>query len=121
MVDPQEHALVVRAFDLSVGPRGYVGGFVEWDGDQEMIAARADLGGLTPKAIRRMTIDFVRDGGRIDQRVEERENHLDFAFYYRVIVPAEGFPRGIFVELRLVDDDPGAPVVHIVSAHRQGV
>ena len=97
---------------------GYVGGYVEWDSDQEMIAARraeADLNGLTPKAIRQMTIDFVQDGGHIDQRVETRENHLDFAFYYRVILLAEGFPRGIFVELRLVDDDPEDPVVHLGS------
>lgn len=123
MDDPQEHALVVKAFDLSYGPRGYVGGYVEWDSDQEMIAARqaaADLNGLTPRAIRRMTIDFVRGGGQIDQRAETRENHLDFAFYYRIILTAQGFPCGIFVELRLVDDDPEGPVVHIVSAHRQG-
>ena len=32
MDDPSEHALVLKAFALARGARGYVAGYVEWKG-----------------------------------------------------------------------------------------
>ena len=71
--------------------------------------------------VREMAIDYVRGGGSISQHNETRENYRDFAFYYKVTLPIVGFSRGVFVELRLIDEDPDNPTVLIVSAHRQGV
>ena len=68
-----------------------------------------------------MTIDHVNGGGAITQVRETRTDRPDYRFYYKVILAISDFPRGVFVEHRLVDDDPAGPVVHIVSAHRQGV
>ena len=66
-------------------------------------------------------MDFVHGGGSITQHQERRENHPDFKFHYKITLPVAGFPRGVFVELRLIDEDPDNPAVLIVGAHRQGV
>jgi hypothetical protein len=122
MNDPAEFELVLKAFRLARGSRGVVSGYVEWDADAAAIARRklAKLEGLTPESIRTMAISFVGAGGKITQHKETRENWSAYSFYYKVIVPVEGFHRGIFVELRLIDEDPDDPAVQIVSAHRQG-
>jgi len=125
MDDRDELDLVVMAFRLARSATGgYVTGYVEWCDDKAASIAReklADLSGLTPEAIRCMSINFVSDGGKISQHEETRPDHLDYPFYYKIILKLEDFPRGVFVELRLVDDDRQNPVVHIVSAHRSGV
>jgi hypothetical protein len=124
MEDPYKHALVVKAFALAKGTRGYVSGYVEWCDERTVALARsnlADLSGLTPEAVREMAIDHVNGGGAITQVRETRTDRPDYRFYYKVILAIPDFPRGVFVEHRLVDDDPEDPVVHIVSAHRQGV
>ena len=122
MHDPEEYALVVKAFQMALGARGYVTGYVEWD-EKEARNARRNLSdlGLTPEAVREMTIDFVKNGGSITQHKETRENHPDFEFYYKITLPVAGFSRGVFVELRLIDEDPDNPAALIVGAHRQGV
>jgi hypothetical protein len=35
------------------------------------------------------------------------------------IISVPGLPRGLFIEVKLLDDDPEEPCVQIVSAHRQ--
>ena len=120
MDDSQELTLVRKAFALARGASGYV----EWCDDRAVAVAReklADLNGLTPEAVRTRAIDYVNDGGAIIPVVETRPEWSDFRYYYKVILPVEDFPRGVFVETRLIDEDPNDPVVHIVSAHRQGV
>jgi hypothetical protein len=121
MDDLAEYALVVKAFQMAVGARGYVTGYVEWD-EKEARNARRNLSefGLTPEAVREMVIDFVQGGGSISQQKETRENHPDFRFYYKIILTVAGLPRGVFVEMRLIDEDPNNPAVLIVGAHRQG-
>jgi putative zinc finger/helix-turn-helix YgiT family protein len=120
--DPDEYALVLKAFAMARSERGYVGGFVEWKSDRVIAKARgqlADLDGFTPDEIRRKSVDFVNNGGQIRQSGETREEYAaDYRFKYIVILPCDDFPRGVFVEFVLVDDDPEGPVVHIVSAHR---
>jgi hypothetical protein len=123
MDDPDEHALVLKAFGLARGPRGYVTGYVEWKAKAAEIAREklADLGGLTPEAVREMSIDFVNGGGSVVQHKENRSEWLDWRFSYRVVLPVSGFPGGVFVEFALNDDDPDDPAILIVSAHKQGV
>ncbi len=50
---------------------------------------------------------------------ETRTEYRQHDFYYKVIIPVEEFPRGLFVELILVDADPEVPTVQIVNAHEQ--
>jgi len=99
-----------------------VTGDCEWD-DRAARRVRCDrdLQGLTPEYIRELLRDHVTQHGIgvIDQRPETRSEYSDYRFYYRVIVPVEEFQHGLFVELRLVDDDPDAPAVRIVNAHEQ--
>ncbi len=124
MDEPFEHSLVCEAFAFARGARGYVGGYVEWRDDKTIQLAReklADLDGLTPEAVRIMSIDFVCDGGKITQSKETRKEWLDRPFKYEIILPLDGFPSGVYVEVKINDEDPKNPSVHIVSAHRNGV
>ena len=123
MVDPSELHLVAEAFKLACGSRGYVTGYVEWDENAARVSRGklARLDGLSPEFVREPVIDFVEDGGVISQHEETREDWKSFRFYYKVILMVPGVRRGVFVELRLIDDDPENPAVLIVSAHAQGV
>ena len=85
--------------------------------------------GLTPEGIRRLLRDFVRGGGRLDEKRETRPDWLQANadrpayyrdFWYRAVMPVPGlFPKGLFIEVRLFDDDPSDPWVEIVNAHPQ--
>jgi hypothetical protein len=57
----------------------------------------------------------------IIQVVETREGYRDdYRSYYKVILPIDGLPHGVFVEMRLTDsDDLEFPRVKIVRAHLQ--
>lgn len=105
-------------------------GQIQWDDrSDERARSNPDLLGLTPEAIRRLLRDFVRGGGKLDQRRETRPDWIqanaDRPAYYRdfwfraVIVVPDLFPNGLFVEVRLFDDDPHDPWVEIVNAHPQ--
>ncbi len=122
MEDPNELVLVYKALALARGANGYVTGYVEWCNDYEAENSRRKLSdhGLTPEGIKWEVIDFVAAGGRVEQKQETREG-FDYPYYYKVVLPIDGIPGGVFVEMRLVDEDADDPVVYIVSAHRQGV
>lgn len=114
MADPRERALVVKALQKGLG------GGVEWDrrAAERVISDNA----FSPKDVRRRLIEHVRRHGEnsVKQRGEGRERWRDeFDYVYEVIVPYEGLKHGLYVEMRLVDDDPDEPVVVIVNAHRQ--
>jgi hypothetical protein len=65
-------------------------------------------------------IEFVRGGGSIEQVVEKRpEWKGEYRFYYKAILPINGFPHGVFVEIVLEDSDPDLPSVLLVSSHPQ--
>jgi len=105
-------------------------GQIQWD-DRADAKARSnpDLLGLTPEIIRRMLHEFVRGGAKLDERQEERlewlEANADRPAYYReywyraVLAVPDLFPRGLFIEVRLFDDDSQDPWVEIVNAHPQ--
>src|SRR5713101_2582300 len=105
-------------------------GQIQWD-DQADERARSnpDLQGLTPEGIRRLLRDLVRGGGRLDERPESRPDWLEAnadrpsyyrEFWYRAVIPIPDLlPNGLFVEIRLFDDDPQDPWVEIVNTHPQ--
>jgi hypothetical protein len=112
MEDPAEHALVVKALNDGLS------NCVLWDekGAQLVIEEL----NIRPRLIRQSTILHVRreGGGVVKQRDECREHWRDlYRFYYMVILPFEGFRHGLFVEMRLTDEDPDVPVVTLVRAH----
>jgi hypothetical protein len=121
MDDAEEYALVVKAFQLACGAHGYVTGYVEWS-ERGANDSRRNLSelGLTPEGIRELAIEHVRAGGPIVQ-VRETEEGRDRPYYYKIILAVPGVPQGVFVKIRLIDEDPDDPAVLLVSAHRQGV
>jgi hypothetical protein len=79
-----------------------------------------DLCSFTPTEIKLRLIDYVKNGGKVSQVPEERDEYkYRYRFYYKAIVPIEGFARGVFVEMRLSDCDPDYPVVSLVNADPQ--
>jgi len=105
-------------------------GQIQWDDEAgERARSNPDLLGLTPEGIRRLQHDFVKAGGRLDERREARPNWLQTSAdrptyyrdcWYRAVIPvADLFPHGLFVVVRLSDDDAQDPWVEIVNAHPQ--
>jgi hypothetical protein len=101
-------------------------GHIQWKPSAEcLVDDDPDLHGIgiTSFRIRLLLRQCVLDGNSLDERLEARAEYVaenpDDPYWYRAVVPAAGLPHGLFVELRLVDDDPQGPWVEIVSAHRQ--
>jgi hypothetical protein len=99
-------------------------GQIQWkDSAARLVRNDPELLGLTPEGIPALLRQFVLDGNCLDVRRETRAEYLaehpDDPFWYRAVIPVEGLPGGLFVEVRLIDDDPDDPWVEIVSAHRQ--
>ncbi len=100
-------------------------GHIEWkDAAARLVRDDPDLLALTPEGIKELLREFVLAGGALAEREETRQEYLeeypDDPFWYRALIPVPGLPRGLFLEVRLIDDDPEEPWVQIVSAHRQG-
>jgi hypothetical protein len=107
MDDPEEHALVVKALVDGLS------NCVLWDGRSARIVLNDDdLKGLTTKFIKTELISFVRvTGGRVVTQVPEIRPEWcpEYKYYYKVILPMDGFKHGVFVEIRLTDDDADVP------------
>ena len=99
-------------------------GHIQWKESAARLA-RCDpcLAGVTPEGIRALLRQFVLEGNSLEVRHETRAEYLeenpDEPYWYRALIPVPGFPRPLFLEVRLVDDDPEVPWVEIVSAHWQ--
>lgn len=118
MPTPAQPDLVQKAI------RSGVLGHIQWkDAAARRVRDDPDLEGLTPEGIRRLLRQFILDGHLLDVRQETRAEYLeenpDDPYWYRAIIPVAGVPLGLFVEVKLIDDDPAEPWVEIVSAHRQ--
>lgn len=97
-------------------------GHIQWkDSAAHRVRNDGDLCGLSPEGIRALLREFVMtNSGVLEARKETRPEYVDeFPFWYRVIVDVPDLPRGLFLEILLVDDDPDEPWVEIVSAHLQ--
>lgn len=115
-MDPTAHRLVVQALTCTLS------NCVVWVNDRTANRVRSDPAnrGLRPGEITQLLREFVRisDPACVEQKHEEREGWKDRRdYWYRVIVPIDGFPRGLFVELELLDDDPDVPIVALLNAH----
>src|SRR5207248_7286437 len=105
MDDHKEHALVIKALRDGLGNR------VVWHGKgAQLVRDDPELRGLSPEFILGEVIRLVRasaDPESIVRQVpEKREGWRDkYRFYYRVVLPVQGFKHGLFVELRLTGDD----------------
>lgn len=115
-MDPATHQLVVQALTCTLS------NCVEWINDKEASRVQSDPTnqGLSPEEIKELVRAYVRLRGPscVEQLREDRENWRHIReYWYRVIVPIKGFPRGLFVELELIDEDPEVPVVVLLNAH----
>ena len=106
--DPDEHALVVKALQDGLG------NCVIWhEKGAQLVRDDTALRGVTPEFILRAVIQLVRTATSpssvVRQVAEKREGWRDhYRFYYKVILPVMGFKHGLFVEMRLTDDDPSS-------------
>ena len=85
----------------------------------ERIRSDRSFMALTPEAITALMRDYIGRGGQIDRKADHHPEEHSQDYWYRVIVPVEAFPHGLFVKIILIDDDPEAPAVRIVSVHEQ--
>lgn len=97
-------------------------GCVLWKDEKLERRVRRDaaLQGLTPNGIVDLLEDWVcANPSSVKQVPEKREGHRDwYDFHYDVLIPIDGFPRELYVELVLKDPtDPDVPEVIIVNAH----
>ena len=113
MPDPDDVELVRSAILSSTT------GDCEWmDSVLQIMRSDPSLSGFTVKGLTTLLQDHVAQGGSIDRRSERRSEYPQER-RYRVIVPVKQFKHGLFVEIILVDEDPEAPAVQIVSIHEQ--
>lgn len=115
MDDPSRRTLVHKALTSNLT------NCVRWKNAKtiEIVQGKLPLG-LTPGWVRRELIRYAKTAGEdvIRERAEAREWHRDeHDYWYKVMVPVDGIPGGLFVEIVLHDDDAEMPVVLLVSAH----
>ena len=100
----------------------YTGDF-EWIDDKVALRVTSDRQseGFTAVEIKRLAQAWIRGGGPVFCADEQREGWRDERDYYYwiVIEGIDEFPRGLFVELVLTDDDEAEPIVSLVNAHPQ--
>jgi hypothetical protein len=99
-------------------------GHIQWkDSAARLVRDDPELGNFTPEGIRARLRKFVQEGNCLTARRETRAEYLEEnpedPFWYRAVLPVADFPKGLFVEVKLIDDDAEEPWVEIVSAHRQ--
>lgn len=114
-----DEAVEIALVEQAIASR--LGGCLDWVDEraERKIRSDAELRGLTPNAIKEILVDWVdRKSCAITRR---RENRPEFThrreFWFRVLGAVPGFPRDLFVELELTDDDDDCPVVTILNAH----
>lgn len=72
----------------------------------------------TPEELKAILVRHVTAGGAVDCRRETREEYQDRReFWFRVLVPIEGYPCPLFFELEVTDDDRDYPSVGILNVH----
>ena len=87
-------------------------GHIQWkDSAAQRVRNDEELCGLSPEGIRALLRDFVlTNGGSLELRLETRAEYAEESpFWYRAIIDVPGLPRGLFLEVILVDDDSDEP------------
>jgi hypothetical protein len=116
MPDPQELELVHRAIKEARTTTDCC----EWDAKAASRVER-DIAMETckPARIKQLLIDFVLNGGIVEQVPETRDDYSFRKYFYKAILPVSEFRHGLFVEIVLINDDPELPGVLLVNAHEQ--
>lgn len=96
-------------------------GYLEW---QRRILLRIrehpPYATFTADDLKQRLCEFVKQSpSSLIQVAEKRLEYPDRQYYYKVILPVDELPTGLFVEMILVDRDPDDPVVWIVNVHEQ--
>src|SRR5690349_2522245 len=82
-----------------------------------------EMNGFTAKGVRQLLREFVLQGNsltvRQETRLEKLQEDPDDPYWYRAVVQVPEFPRGLFIELKLFEEDEQEPFIEIVSVHRQ--
>lgn len=92
---------------------------IHWKkGLPERVRSDANLQGLTPGGIVGLLVEQVKSSPScVCHHVEDRPGWRDEQdYWYEVLIPVEGLPRDLFVEVVLHEDDTW-PEVRIVSCH----
>jgi len=66
--------------------------------------------------VRKTVFDAVNAGQECRQKLEYREGY-NARHFYDIVVPCPEYPRGLYVEMRLVCRDADFPEVRIVNCH----
>lgn len=115
-IDPDEHALALKAIELARRFKGCC----EWkEPSARRIREKPPCEGLTPEGIKELLLQHIEGSGELLQVREKRHEYADHPYYYKAIIAVPGFVRGLFVELILTDVDADCPAVLIVNAHEQ--
>jgi hypothetical protein len=99
-------------------------GNIEWKAQAlENMRDDPEMMNFTDRGINMLLQEFVKAGKKLTVRNETRQDLLvdpDYPYWYRAKVPVSEFPKGLFVEILLLDHaEEKDPFVKIVSAHRQ--
>jgi hypothetical protein len=82
-----------------------------------------DLAPYSPAGIKEILRSFVVSGKNLEARQETRQEWLeecpDDPWWYKAVIPVPEFPKGLFQEVKLIDDGESDPWVEIVRVHRQ--
>jgi len=113
-----DEAALIQLVKKAIGFHGTTGCY-EYVSDALQNRIRANLGHVgTPKAIKKLSVEYVAKGGRIDYRAETRQEYQGRReCWFRANVPVDGFPDPLFFELDLIDDDSDCPAVRILNVH----
>ena len=74
---------------------------------------RVELAGYSLREIKRLLFEHVKQGGKIDEVVETREDYTSFQFHYDLRIPIEG--RRIYFETILLCEDANDFTIRVVS------
>jgi hypothetical protein len=105
-------ALVHKAIVLDLA------GCFEWDEDvARRVLVQKDLGGLTLAGVCGEVRNKLRSGCECEQNLETRTGY-NYRYFYDIVIDCPEYPKGLYVEMRLVIDDEDYPEVRIVNAHK---
>ena len=113
---PAEHQLDLVHRAIKAG----ILGNIEWkESAAILVRDNPEMKGLKATTIRRLLREFVLGGGLLEVQTEKRAEYIDpdDPYWYKALIPIVDYPRPLFVEVKVLDDDIDEPFVRIVSAH----
>jgi hypothetical protein len=100
-------------------------GQIEWkDSCLKRFRGDPEIKGFTEKGVKELLWDFVRNQKcQLRQHQETDPEWLDEnpddPWWYYAVIPTDIFPKGLFVKVKLIEDDDEDPWVQIISVHEE--